>query len=80
MTFSELYLAVRQLTPTGYISIEVKLQDHRPGVTNPELQWQIYHEKLNHSVGKTPEQALALYKASYAAWTDKCSPVANVNF
>jgi len=79
LTYSELYLEVRRLTPTGFISIEVKLQDHRPGVGKPELQWTIYHEKLNHSTGKTPEQALSLYKTALSAYADKSSPIANVN-
>jgi hypothetical protein len=79
MTFTELYAAVRKLTPTGYIAIEVKLQDHRPGAAMPSLSWQIYHEKLRHSEGKTPEQALASYKTAVECWTDKQSPVDNVN-
>lgn len=79
LTFAELYQAVRQITPTGYISIEVKLQDFRPGIAEPELQWQIYHEKLSHCVGKTPEQAFAQYKAALEARTDKSTPLANVN-
>jgi hypothetical protein len=79
MTYTELYLEVRRLSPTGFVSIEVKIQDHRPGIGSPELQWSIYHEKLNHSTGKTPEQALALYKTALAAYTDKSSPISNVN-
>ena len=79
MTFAELYLAVRKVTPTGYISINVKIQDHRPGVTTPELQWEVYHDKYAHSEGKTPEQVLANFKAKIAAWEEKASPIANVN-
>ena len=79
MTFSELYLAVRKITPNGYISIEAKIQDHRPGVVIPELQWSVYHEKLTHSVGKTPEEVLAKYKTAWANYADTSSPLSNVN-
>lgn len=79
LTYSELYLEVRKLTPTGFVSIEVKLQDHRPGIGKPELTWSVYHEKLNHSVGKTPEQALALFKTALTSYTERSSPIENVN-
>jgi hypothetical protein len=79
MTFSELYLAVRKITPTGFVSIKVELADHRPGGSKPEMAWSIYHEKLRHSEGKTPEQALASFVTAVQNWTDKSSPADNVN-
>ncbi len=60
----DLYLEVRKICPTGYITISTTLQDANPGLSTPTIEWAIYHERYKHFKDTTPELVLAAFKAA----------------
>ena len=52
LTLRELFKDVREAKPKGYLSITASIDDHRPGVSKPHVNWDIYHEDLGHCEGK----------------------------
>lgn len=62
MTFKQLYLAARKIMPTSYLSVSVSIEDHNPGINNPEFTWTVYCSGHGHAEGKSPEEALFVFE------------------
>jgi len=58
MTFTQLFLAARNLYPKGYMSISVSLDDHNPAFNPIDLVWNVYTAEHGHNSARTPEAAL----------------------
>ena len=51
----------RKVVPKGYLAVNLELEEHRPGLDHPRLEFGIYHETFGHFKGSTQQKALEAF-------------------